>query len=316
LNRTFYIISILIFFISCEKEIDLKSKNSDFETDLKLKNLSGKVKELSQFRANFINPNENQIGKQIPNLKEEFTESGSIKKSEYFDAFGNSLQTIENFYDQNDYLTKRLTISESFPQKMVSLIVSDSIKKKSTQNITLNDSLHYIFIFDYDNFDNIKRQVKIENNDTIVNDYEYKYNDNGKVLWVKEIQNGKDTLNIEQHTYNKNGNVTESINGNKYLKFKTVMEYEDNRVVKIEKYTITGDLQEHLYEIIEYDKLFKPVNQKIYENSKLVKELKNKYEIDDIGNWTEKKVLMKEHFNNSNKFVPIYIESRKIKYWE
>lgn len=320
MNKLPYLILILTILASCKNELELKPKYSDFKTDLEARGLFGKVKKFSQFRAGFKDVDGNQLEKPVPNLKEEFTSFGSVKKMENFDSFGKSQQITVNFYDENNYLVKYLTTNknQNLPQKIEETIEHDSVKNKKIRNITMNDSIHYVVFENYGKFDQIQKQVMIENGDTITRIFEYKFNDNNKIVWQKETK--IDTIlsdyNINEYKYNSDGNMIVSIQGNEWLKFKMENEFEGGYLTKSKEYTITADLKENLREEIEYDKYYNPTNQKIYENSKLNRELKNEYKFDGKGNWTEKKVSLKEHFANSNKFIPIYIESRKIKYWE
>ena len=88
------------------------------------------------------------------------------------------------------------------------------------------------------------------------------------------------------------------------------------RIFKQTSYTISADLKKHKNNITEFDILYNPINSKEFEDSKLNRELKFDYEFDKNGNWIKKNVSMKEHFNNSKEFVPIYVDTRKISYWK
>lgn len=81
-------------------------------------------------------------------------------------------------------------------------------------------------------------------------------------------------------------------------------------------YMISADTKEHLQKITEYDKYANPIILKIFENSELNWELKNKYVLDKKGNWIKKVVSLKEHFANSKNFTHAYVETREIEYWK
>ncbi|WP_299112852.1 hypothetical protein [uncultured Winogradskyella sp.] len=114
MKNTFHLILILSLFISCKNELIIQPKYWDFETDLEAKNLFGNVKEYSQFRANIQGSDKRQTEKPIIRLKESFNKSGFVKRMEYFDTFGKTLQITENFYDSNNYLQKRITKGGTF----------------------------------------------------------------------------------------------------------------------------------------------------------------------------------------------------------
>ena len=126
--------------------------------------------------------------------------------------------------------------------------------------------------------------------------------------------NGSDDIFFSK--YDQNGNIVESINGFDNFKMKTITIYIAGRISKIEYHSIFDDSEQLLESVTEFDKYYNPLNEKTYQDSKLKRETKNEYKFDNNGNWIEKTVSLKEHFYNSKKFVAIYIESRKIEYWE
>ena len=314
MKKIIYLIFILLFFISCKNNVEVNPKYSDFKNDLERKNLFGKIKEYSQYRAIFKVMDNNSTEKTTITLREMFTKKGALKKSEYYDTFGKLQQIVENYYNSNDEKTKNISISEVPYHKIVTLIKRDTIHKLIFQNVTYNDTLNIKFINRFEKTDRIVEQLQIENNDTIVKKYEYYYDQNDKL--IKEIQIEKDNKNISDYTYDKKGNLIKLISGDKWMKFKTITEYDGkNKIIKKTQYIISADLKEHLESKTEYDNHFNQVNKKIFQNDKLNREIKNKYEFDEKGNWIKKTVFLKDVFANSNKFTPIYVETRKIKYW-
>tara|TARA_R110002051_G_scaffold113010_2_gene185710 strand:- start:897 stop:1910 length:1014 start_codon:yes stop_codon:yes gene_type:complete len=315
LKRTIHLILILSLFISCKNELNIQSKYSDFETDLEARNLFGKVKEFSQFRANIKSSEKKETEKSTINLKEVFTKNGSLKKSEYFDSFGKTQQTTENNYDEKGNLLKTITLNHNYPKKMVEeLIHSDSLNRMESRIITINDTLNYQFILNFDQFDNIKRQLKIENKDTMIVNFKYEYDSKKRLIKSEQLE--KNNKSINEFKYNENGNVIESIFTSDFFKFKTVKTYVNKRLSKIENYSISKELKQELESITEFDNYYNPISKKTYQNSELNRETKNEYEFDNNGNWIKKTVYLKEHFANSKKFIPIYIENREIKYWK
>jgi major membrane immunogen (membrane-anchored lipoprotein) len=315
LKQTILLTLILLLFISCNKELNIQPKYSDFKTDLEAKNLFGKVKEFSQFRENIKSSDKNRTEKSTINLKETFTKNGSLKKSEFFDSYGKTQQTTENIYNEKGNLLKSITLNNNYPQKMVEkLIHSDSINRMESRMITINDTLNYKFTLKFDEFNNVKQQLKIENKDTLIVNFKYEYDSKKRLIKSEQLE--KNNKSINQFEYDENGNVVELIFTSDFFKFKTVTTYMKNRLSKIENYNISKELKQELESITEFDNYYNPINKKTYQNSELNRESKNEYEFDNNGNWIKKTVYLKEHFANSEKFIPIYIENRKIKYWE
>ncbi|SEM32365.1 hypothetical protein SAMN04488008_1171 [Maribacter orientalis] len=316
MNKILLLFITLILFSGCKKEFDLKPKYVGNNTDWEVRGLFGKVKEVRQFKANFKGSDGTQKEKPILNLNEQFERFGSVKMSKYFDPFGEPLQTIKYFHDGSNLLKKVITIGQNTSQKSIETILNDTINKITTRNITYNDSLNFKFIFQYDNSERINTQTKIQNRDTLISNFEYVYDDANNLLKSVESIIGEENGVVNEYKYDDNGNVIETITGPEYYKLKTIKEYKDNILTASNHYTISQDLKEHLNEIIEYDKISNVISEKIFEDGKLNRELKKEYEFDDYGNWIERKVYFKEHFANSKKFVPVYVETRKIKYWE
>jgi hypothetical protein len=296
-----------------ELNIDLKPTYFEFENDLEQRNLYGKVRELEQYKAVF--QNDKDTGEPLPTLKEKFTEFGSLQTAEYFDNYGQITQIDEFYYDKNDYLIKSISENKLANQKTVQLVSYDSINKNTTRNINFNDSLNYKFISTFDSNDLIVEQIKIEAKDTVVRSYEYKFNDSNKKILEKEFVEGKE-FSIGTYKYDNENQLIEYSNKFERMELLTKAVWKNNRIVKQSDYSISADLKKHLNRITKYDKLFNPINEKIYENSELNRELKYNYEFDQLGNWIKRTVSMKEHFANSDKFIPIYVESREIKYWK
>lgn len=314
MKKIIYLIFIVLFSISCKKNVEVNPKYSDFKNDLERKNLFGKIKEYSQYKANFKGINNESTEKPTLSIKETFTEKGALKKTEYFGAFGELQQLLENIYNSNNEKIKYISISENPHQKLVTLIKRDTIRKLVYANVTYNDTINTVFINRFEKTDKIVEQLEIKDNDTIIKKYEYKYDKNNRLIKVIEIE--KNNKSVRDYTYGKNGNVIKFISGDQWLKFKTITEYDSkNRIIKKTFYTITADLKEHIETKTEYDNHFNEINKKIFQDGKLNKELKNKYEFDEKGNWIKKTVFLKDVFANSNEFAPIYIETRKIKYW-
>ena len=194
-------------------------------------------------------------------------------------------------------------------------VKNDTVNKNNVRTLIINDSLKQQITLFYDKKDFVTKQVAIKKGDTTTINHKYQF-ENDKL--TSEIQFERDEQNPKQefhYKYDNNGNLLESSTKTEWIEYLTETEWKDNRIFKQTEYTISADLKKHLDRITEYDRLFNPVNVKIYENSELNRELKYDYEFDQLGNWIKRTVLMKEHFANSDKFIPIYVERREIKYW-
>ncbi|MFD0933293.1 hypothetical protein ACFQ0R_11855 [Psychroflexus salinarum] len=314
--RKYYILFLLtIIGYSCknklESETDLKPTYLNFKNAWQERNLYGKVKKLKQYKATIQN-NKN-TNKQQLTLKENFTEFGSLTRSEFFNNYGETTQVDKFYYNEKEYLIKSVSTNYQANRKTIQLFSYDTIMKTSTRSLTINDTVNYTFISTFNNDDQIIKQVRIDRKDTIVRTYEYKYDQN-KIIFEKEFEKGKE-ISVGTYKYDNENQLTKYRTKNEWIELLTVNNWADNRILKQTKYKILPDSRKYLDEITEYDKLFNPLDSKIYNNSELHRELKYDYEFDGFGNWIKRTVSMKEHFANSNEFVPIYIEFREIKYW-
>lgn len=293
---------------------DLKPTYSDFENAWESNNLYGKIKELKQFKSN--SQGENKFEKPILNLIQKFTDFGEINEVESYDDFGEPIQKDVYAYDNNDYLIKTISTNKPAELNYVMTVKNDTVNKNSVRTIIINDSLKQQVKVFYDKKNLVTKQVAIEKGDTTTVNHKYHFeNDN----LISEIQFERDEKKPNQefhYKYDNNGNLVENSTKTEWIEYLTKTEWKDNRILKQTEYTISADLKKHLDRITEYDRLFNPVNIKIFENSKLKRELDYKYEFDKFGNWTKRTVSMKEHFANSNKFIPIYRETREIIYWK
>lgn len=311
MKKTALIASILLLFISCKKEFDNTPKYSDFKNDLEVKNLYKTIKTLQQYRANIDTLNTSKTDKPVPIFTESYTIAGNIENSTYFDFFGNTQQTIKMVYDSNNNLVKSTTTGKVFPELMVQTSTRDTIAKTEIQISTINDSLYSKFISTFNNSNNIAQQLRIVQQDT--SKAIYNYNNENKL--IKETITSKNGTEINNYKYNADGNLIESINGSNYFRIKTIYEYDGDRVSKIIEYNIAQDAKEYLMKETTFDSYYNPIHEKYYENNILTEELNIEYNFDTVGNWIKKTVALKAHASNSKTFIPNYIETRTITYW-
>lgn len=312
MKQYFFIISILLLFTSCQKEFDVTPKYSNFKTDLEAKNIFSNVKKLQQFRANIDTLNTKKTDKPVPVFTETYTINGNVESTEYFDFFGKTQQTVNAVYDSKNNLIKSITKSSVFPEHMVKSIIRDSVTKKEIQTIIINDSIYSKIVSTYNAKNKIIEKLKINKRDSIKTTYSY----NTKNQIIKEAILEKKATITNTYSYNNHGNIIESINGSNYFRVKTTYTYNNDRVFKITEHNIAKDDKAYLMREVIYDRYYNPIKEKHYENNILKEELKITYNFDTIGNWIKKTVALKSHTSNSKKFIPIYVETRTLTYWE
>ncbi|WP_421813568.1 hypothetical protein [Flagellimonas sp.] len=310
----------LLLLLSCQNESSSEQASSVIEngTDWESKNLYGKVKSITLYKATYLDSKGKKTREPIKTFSEEFTEFGSIKKTEYFDDLGLLSQSTVNEFDENEFLVKSTTINENEyrPFKSITTIEHDTIENLIIRNSSLNDSLNFKYIEEYNAKGRLIKNTSIENGDTVVWTSKQEYNKNNKIVLEEVSPSNEEESQIFKYEYDSLGNVIESINGNKWMKFKTISKYKGSHLVLDSTYNIGADEKEHLSQIIAYDTFSNPISIKIYENSELNRELKNSYKLDRKGNWIKKTVSMKEHFADSKIFTPAYVETREIEYWK
>lgn len=318
LKKTHLYLILSIIGFSCENRTktptDLNPIYSDFENAWEVRNLHGKVKELKIYKSNF---QDTKPEKPTLNLVVNFTDFGALEQIDSYDNFGKLIQKDIFEYDSTEFLTKRISTNKRANSTYVLVMENDTINKTSTITATINDSIKQKSIVFYNENDYIYKQIAIEEKDTTVARHEYKFNKNAKiVLEVQYEKNRNNPIITNQYKYNEKENVVWSSSKTQGMEFIMETEWREGGIVKETEYQILEDSIKQLDRITGYNKLFNPINLKIYEDSKLNRELKYNYEYDEDGNWIKRTVSMKEHFANSDKFIPIYIETRKIKYYD
>lgn len=316
--RKFYLLFFISFFLQNCKEktelnTDLKPFYSDFENAWESNNLYGKIKELKQFKSN--SKGENKFEKPILNLIQKFTNLGEIREFESYDGFGEPIQKDVYEYDSNDYLIKKISTNKPAQLNYVMTVKNDTVNKNSIRNVIINDSLKQQVTVFFDQKDFVTKQVAIEKGDTTTVNHKYHFENDNLISEIQFEENENNPVQEFHYKYDNIGNLIESRTKTEWIEYLIETEWKNNRIFKQTEYTISADLKKHLDRITEYDRQFNPVNIKIFENSELNRELDYIYEFDKFGNWTKRTVFMKEHFVNSNNFIPIYRETREIKYW-
>lgn len=307
------IIKILsfLFLIGCNN-IDYKPKYKDFANAWERENLIGKVKKLEQYKANVTDFETGKTDKPTIEFKKEFTEIGNISYQEHFDNFGGLEQYIKNTYDKNGFRIESISENSVMPMKSIEKAVFDTIiKKQISAHVIYNDTLIFDAFFKYDNHANLIEQTNIQKGDTALGNFEYKYGNNGQILYKKQIDNQRNEYTNE-FKYDSKGNLIELINKSDFFgAMKTIYEYDSkNRIKTITEYK-SGQIEKET----SFDKFYNMTLVRFYVSNALHKEMKYDYEFDKSGNWIKREVFMKENFGDK-KTLPIYTETREIEYYE
>ena len=318
LQKSTSILLLLLLVISCgdtkDYPTDLKPIYSDFENVWQERNLFGKVKKVEFYKGTYQNENDNVKPSLV--FIEKFTDFGALKEKSNYDSFGEFFQ--KDIYEFDGHLlTKNISTDKKGNRNYLLIIENDTTKNVTRNKWFVNDSLESVMDLVYNGKNLLTKKIVYEDRDTTITHNEYRLDKaNNIVLETQTVENESEPIYINENLYDENGNLTKSKSKTSWATLITDLEWENGRIKKRTEYTVSEDLKAHLDEITEFDDLFNPINSKIYENSELNRELKYKYEFDKKGNWINRKVSMKEHFAKSKKFMPIYIESRAITYWE
>jgi len=307
------ILGLLLLF-SCNT-IDYNPKYKDFENSWERENLIGKVKTFEKYKANVSDFKTGEADNPVIEFKKEFTELGNISYQEYFDNFGKLEQYIKNEYNEKGHRVK--SISENFlmPSKSIETIEYNAKGKQISVNIILNDTLTFNAKFEYNNDGYLINQTEIQDQDTTNNIITYIFNESGNITLKKQIQNCKYGIYeyINTFKYDNENNLLESQSkSNDFGSTKVIYSYDNkNRIEKITQYQNDEIEKETLF-----DKFYNQILVRFYDSVTLDKEMKYKYSFDNKGNWIERKIYMKEHFGKDKNWKPVYIETRKIEYYE
>lgn len=294
---------------------DLEPVYSDFKNTLQEKKLYGKVKKIEYHKTTF--QNNGLEDKSVLNKIEEYTDFGKLEKAEYYDNFGNLLQVNVVEYNENKDYIKSTARNESNKSNILQTVQYDSIKNTSLLSVYVNDTLYHKTISFFSQKGFPIKTVSIKENDTTELNYEYEFNENNKLLFAKQTEkNNIKPITSNLNEYDQIDNLIKSTYKTEWVEMISEMKWKNGRLLKQTNYTISADSIKRITNITEFDILYNTSNSKEFENSKLNRELRFEYEFDEKGNWINKKVSMKEDFNNSTEFIPVYVNMRKINYWK
>lgn len=306
-------ILLLLLIVSCNT-INYKPKYKDFENAWERENLIGNVKKITQYKANVTNLETGKTEKPVIEFKKEFTETGNISYQEHFNNFGKLQQYTKNTYDKNGFLIESISENSVMPMKTEQKAVFDTIMKKQVSiHAISNDSIKFDAFFKYDKNGNLIKTISIENADTTINRLEYKYDDFKNIILKKQIQK-VDSVTYEyfdEFKYNQEGNIVESSFKSDYAETKSIYEYDkENRLLKISEFQ-----SDQIQKETTFDKFYNKTLVRFFVNEAPNREMKYEYKFDNKGNWIKSEVFVKENIE-TDKIIPIFIETRKIEYYE
>ena len=318
--RTILLI-LIITQISCQtKKISNDFQNND--TAWKSDNLIGKVKELKMYKSDIETADEMTI-----NFKKSYSDEGYLVNHTKYDTFGNiesvfSQKIINDSTIQNDFRT-----SEGFINTTTSIL--DSLKRPKKSVTSFGDTIEITAFFSYNNRGNIASILAIQNEDTTINTYDYKYSTKNKI--ILENHTLKDDYSVQKFTntykydnkenlieeietvivkyFDDHGNIDSLLSATVQPKIKTTkFKYNNNHIESTSVY-VGNEMDNKTI----FDSKGNPVIKTFYFNGQMIREFKNKYKFDKNKNWIKKTVYIKEQTSN---FALLHIERREIEYYK
>lgn len=288
----------LIFIFSCSNNVENRIKYGDFENDWERDNMFGKVKSIEQYKANVIDFESEKTEEPIIVFKKKYTDFGKISYQENYDNLGELIQLLKNEYNDKKQRVKSNFENLVIPSKSIETAEFNEKGEQIYAHVVFDDTLKFKAILEYDEYSNLISQENIQNGDTTSESYEYKYDNNGKILWKKQIEKSENGINqsFNDFKYDQNGNLIEVLFESEYFgKMKSTYEYDNNnRIEKITEYQ-SGQIEKETL----FDENYNQILIKFYKRGELNKEMKSEYDFDSKGNWIERKVFVKEFPDNA-----------------
>ncbi len=305
MRKIIHLIYILTLFLSCKKE---NISNYYESEDLEERNLFGNVKSYAISGARINNFDVEQTEEFIIDLREEFTNNGQISSIEYFDYSGEPIEKTKKFYDDNCVKTVDSNGEE------VICTTTDSLNRIEYQSHTINDRIKIKIIKVYNHLNLIKTKMAIHEAgaDTTFTEYAYKYDSNNNVILKEEMTDNY--TNVFEYKYNEQGKMIEEYEEYEFYRYKKSITYKEGKISEINKQNLMA-MPYQRQDIIGYDQNKNETYLIGYLNHELKTINKYDYEFDDMGNWIKKITFSSESLENQ-KFKPVYMETRKIDYWE
>lgn len=314
MKKWFPVLFGLVILMACNNTHQ-KTKYNLKQNDWRNDKLNGKVKTLIQYKANVINFKNGETEKPRIEFQKEYTKFGMISFQESYDNFKELKQKTKNEYNEKGLRVKSITQFYQPNLKMVQTNKFDTAGRIISSSLVDNDTMALSTRLEYNSHGDIKKSIVIKNgnSDTVI--FKYKYDTNGHVLLKKQIQENKS--NESEHViiskYDETGNLTEEINKSEtFGEIKWAYKYDSiNGLEKNTEYQ-NGQIQQETY----FDKNRNQTLVKYYDNGELNREMRFEYTFDKTGNWNVRKAFFKQNFAKDKKFIPVYVETRKIEYYK
>ena len=314
MKRYLILIISLAFLIGCNNH-ERAPKHTKYGTNWELDNLFGKVKTLEQFRANIINFETNQTEDPIIKSRKKFTETGLLVYHETFSNFGELEQRLDNEFDSYGNRVKSNSVNFLIPFKSTETAEYDDEGRLVYASVVFDDTLHAEGTYKYDHLNNIIAHRNIQNGDTTFVFFEYEYNEQDQMIWRKQIEESDEGTYeyITEFRYDNSGNNIELFNATEILgELKIQHEYNaENKLIKTKEFQDGNITKETTFDIYS-----NPISVKHFSWGEFVRELKHEYSFDKVGNWIEKRTFLNENEGQESGFKLVFIETRKIEYYE
>ena len=314
----FHYLNILIFlfpFLCCSPAQHKDGCPIQDSTDWKEHNLYGKVKTIEYYNVRLENASFKDIEDPSIEKKIVFNEYGKLVSMEDFHSLGEIIYKTSNYYDTNQRMIETLFVDFMDNSKYKQMYQYDN-----NDNLVLTrdyscDSLVQITYIEQNGKKFVKSIIISEKSDTTIKylHEEEQLLGNGELLKIKKSWIGENNEDIYSQTlkYDKNDNLIQNISISDFLgEIKTILEYDKKNCLKKSIFYANNIID---YET-SFDDLKNPILIKNYKNGKLISTIKNQYSYDKCNNWIKKEVRIKGV--GSNKFIPAFIETRIIEYYE
>jgi len=323
----------LILLTSCNST-GHKPIYNNFKNDLDRENLVGKVRSLEKYKIIVSDSKTETTNDPTKEFLMEFTKTGNLSSLKRYDVFGKAIYSTQNLYNKKGQKIKAFTEDSYRPSKSVEEYEYKD-DKLSIAKVFVNGTLIYVSYSEYDKSGHLTKQLEIQKNDTTLNKLTYLFDKRGNVLSKRSIQTTRNDRYEYVNTYkldDKNNILEINSKLDIFGASKTVNVYDSKN--RIEKSIEYGDKQtqkkiskdsieksidfkdKQIQKEIFYDKFYDETLIRFYRNGALEREVKYEYEFDTKGNWIKRKAYVKNSSTNSDEFKFVYVETRKILYYE
>lgn len=304
---------LVLFVVNCNNAPKQKPVYFDFKNDLEKDNLFWKVKLVTEYKANYLETEEDLTEKPILSSIVEYTPLGKTAKKQTYSSFG-ILEKVETY----EYNNKQLNTLSCFLMITTTDTVVQQNEFDANDNLIISYSRHekqpLISRMEYDKNRNIVKQITFEKGDTIKTIISYTYTKNGKIEREIKTLTHKNLTNqtITEKSYNSDNQVLSILSRSKEQgELKSVFEYDDDVLEKDSNFK-NGQLMSET----EYDKYFNAESYKTYINMTLDGEFKYSYELDEKKNWISKTVEFKKSGENGSGYTKLFKLTRAIEYFK